>query len=755
MNSRAEQLLAYLLHPREQIHALLKDHGDYQASGCYFIDIELDVCLPQRPKYDIHRVEGVRVIISDDSSIGIGCLAIRDDFPLVPHLNLSLVDGKRSICLYERSWSEESIQWSASGYVERIRVWMSDSACGNVHRFNQQLEPIIASSSETLVLPKIERRGANQCWVEYYYAYRFEHSTDSAGSYFIARRNKIAGGDEKLKPIPFLIFECAPQNHGVIHTKPNNLLELSQMACSEEFIFVNSVAQQIKNNNLFSKDVNYAQNVFLAIVVLLPKTRNDGEPVENVECRAFYPDMTCGKFCDELGIASMGPDGIYRQLVLFNVDAEKLKHVRINMANVLPYATPRDAALANYENDSNAEHFIAVGIGAIGSQVIANLVRSGYSEWSLVDNDVLCPHNVYRHHFGSEFVGLGKAASMALYISAFYDVDNHVKDYMCDITKPSTYSDGFINSLANCSAILDFTASISASRYISRRFPLNARRISVFLNPTGADCILLCEDKERRLKQEWLEANYYRACALDSRLRGHLLVSMPEREYRYGTSCRDVSTRMPQDYFSMFSGIASRTIKHLVRNNTGEIVVYRFSENEGSLNRITIPVPDPISILISNWEISILPSVLSDLFHCRMDKLPSETGGVLLGVCDPVNKYIMITHYISAPEDSSASAGFFVRGCKGLLSLVRGFSDATLGNMKYVGEWHSHPRGHDATPSRTDLEAIDELSENMDADNMPTIMVIVGDKEDARLVFRDVCSTDIAQVILPINNREL
>ena len=53
----------------------------------------------------------------------------------------------------------------------------------------------------------------------------------------------------------------------------------------------------------------------------------------------------------------------------------------------------------------------------------------------------------------------------------------------------------------------------------------------------------------------------------------------------------------------------------------------------------------------------------------------------------------------------------------------------TLGNVAYVGEWHSHPDGHDATPSVPDVAAVAICSPNTRADGLPTLMLIVAPAE--------------------------
>jgi proteasome lid subunit RPN8/RPN11 len=50
-----------------------------------------------------------------------------------------------------------------------------------------------------------------------------------------------------------------------------------------------------------------------------------------------------------------------------------------------------------------------------------------------------------------------------------------------------------------------------------------------------------------------------------------------------------------------------------------------------------------------------------------------------------------------------------------------------------VGEWHSHPNGYSATPSKDDLAALATLSKVMAEDARPAVMFIIA-KKDSRIL---------------------
>ena len=58
----------------------------------------------------------------------------------------------------------------------------------------------------------------------------------------------------------------------------------------------------------------------------------------------------------------------------------------------------------------------------------------------------------------------------------------------------------------------------------------------------------------------------------------------------------------------------------------------------------------------------------------------------------------------------------------------------TAGQVRYVGEWHSHPPRASAGPSPTDRCQSDWLAALMGMDSMPALMLIAADDEMAVIV---------------------
>jgi hypothetical protein len=145
-----------------------------------------------------------------------------------------------------------------------------------------------------------------------------------------------------------------------------------------------------------------------------------------------------------------------------------------------------------------------------------------------------------------------------------------------------------------------------------------------------------------------------------------------------------------------------------------------------NMHRVT-PTIGSISLNANGWKICLADAVARKLQNLRDAHLPSDTGGILLGVVDHARKRIEISIGLKAPPDSSGSPSSFERGVQGTIDSIAEARARTMHQLTYIGEWHSHPRGARTTPSLTDAAQLVMLREALMAEQRPPAMVIVGD----------------------------
>jgi hypothetical protein len=385
-------------------------------------------------------------------------------------------------------------------------------------------------------------------------------------------------------------------------------------------------------------------------------------------------------------------------------------------------------------NSSSAQKFSAlnpelgnvyvtqVGAGAIGSQVFLNLKRSGFGKWTVIDDDLLYSHNLTKHALLKEHLGFSKSKSIVEVGNSLLpdSPSNTIHD---NFLKPSN-DEQIKQNLAQSDLIIDTSASLPVARKLAA-LRLSGRTVSIFLNPSGTDLVLLSEAKDKRVSLDDLEMQYYRMLLRFSSLHNHL--DSPGN-VRYSNSCRDITSTISQDNVAVFSGVASKAVKALLTNDVSEISVWRLND-DGSINKYSQNVCDMRVSMVNGWTVHIDTSVIQILHEARAKKLPNETGGILIGSHDLERKIIYIVDTILSPTDSVEYPTSYYRGIAGLTSRLVEIDKITAGNLTYVGEWHSHPERYSLAMSDDDKILFNWISNHMKKVGLPPLMVICG-KDD-------------------------
>ena len=244
-----------------------------------------------------------------------------------------------------------------------------------------------------------------------------------------------------------------------------------------------------------------------------------------------------------------------------------------------------------------------------------------------------------------------------------------------------------IASCRDAHLIVDASTSIAVARYLARDLDSPARRASLFLNPRGRDAVLLMEDARRSLPLDALEAQYYRAVLRDGRLDQHI---RKERTFRYSAGCRDVTARIGQDDVALGSALLARQLR--CADNQALAAVWR-QKDDGGVSRVEVPLSESILVHHGGWCFVLDHALVEHVGSLRRERLPAETGGVLVGYFDVPHRRLYIVDALPAPDDSHERRDAFVRGCAGLPDAIRDIEARTSSQVSYVGEWHSHPDG--------------------------------------------------------------
>ena len=690
------------------------------ASSDEIIVFDAEVEIGQKTVHDIRSFERLAVTFEVSDTKMPEVLALRRDFPLVPHLNLRLKEFPRSLCVTEQKYSEWKLRSTGTTFVEVIRQWLSLTARSRLHAEDQPLEPLLLGSEGGLILPSDLFTKAIDSEL---LSITLVDSGNGRGT-FIAERPKSV--DEVQNPFEYVatVFRSAPQPHGVIRRAPITLFELHEFLKGSNLDLLGELRNCLKAwKNQHEKKILESR---LALIIHLPKIRNENSMPETLEFRAFLTLETIRKVGIEIGLWEESNGHIGGVL---DIDQNKKgDKIQVGMLNPLSSFSREGAAQLNGLPSRDSRKIVAVGLGALGSQVFMNLIRAGYGEWTLIDEDFLLPHNLARHVLPGDFIGYPKSRSMAELANHTIQGDSIADWIVADVLKPSESSETrekLQKAFSNAEIILDASASISVARQLVHDVDSSARRISIFINPQGTDVVILAEDEKRETTLDFLEMQYYRHIINEPHLESHL--QRNSERIRYATSCRDVSSTISQDFVALQSAICSRAIHQVTSNEEALLSIWCTDGDQINVQRHSFPVKNPISYKKGEWTLCTDEGVMDKVYKARAEKLPNETGGVLVGTYDMQRKIVYVVDCLLSPPDSEEWPTVYIRGCQGLKAQIEKIKQITDGQLNYVGEWHSHPPHCSVKPSQLDRKVFGWLSEWMKADGLPPLMLIVGD----------------------------
>jgi len=699
------------------------------------IVLDVEVELGQKRVHDIRATERIAIQFDEADACVPKALALRSDFPSVPHINISFQEFPRELCLYATPYDELKRQWTSTKFIERIRTWLALSAKGKLHQDDQPLEPLLWGTEGTVVFPSDVMTRAKGDDVLFVRSVRKEKHDNFLVAEYVSK--KIYEKNE----LTFVTFKikCPAKTHGTIRFRPSNLKELAEFCDDNDFSLLAEIRSAVsEQERMFDEwlelQTEFTQpkrenlkDTFLASAVMLlmsfPKKRNDASVAETIDHWAFCTVQTVRELGIDIGLWIETYSDLGKPLA---PDLTKSgEHISLELYNPKFNLTRRLSSIYNgiSSTDLNSK-FVAVGAGALGSNVILGLARQGYGSWTVVDNDHLNPHNLARHALDRGAIGWNKAEWVGLMANQFCEDGSNNVGVNVNVLSPGDQSEKLICFYKEADAILDLSASVAVERHLAADVESGARRVSVFMNPSGSDLVVLAEDAERETRLDHLEMNYYREIGKNADLKDHFVPS--NKRIRYGQSCRDVSFQISNELVTIHSAIACRAIRKALESNEPSISIWR-TTGELEVNRVCIEPSKYQSTQISDWEVLTDVNLIIRMQELRESKLPNETGGVLLGSIDFDRKKIYLVDTIASPPDSEEWPTAYIRGAKGLKPEVDAIHKSTDGAIHYMGEWHSHPNRCSTAPSDDDVEVFKWLNATMGKDGHPPIMMIVGE----------------------------
>jgi len=687
--------------------------------GYEALHVEMDVERPQDLAHPVRATEPIAILFPLDGAQP-RVLALREDFPDTPHQNWTPEDAPCSLCIDDRPWAETRLTSTPADLIRRAQLWLAKAARGELHDPAQPPDPLFFHSQLALIVPPAALAESPEP-AELIAFVRQDNPN------IIITRDLPESGAADTRPGRFVVltFQAAPQAMTRLRRAPRTLDALARECERCGIDLLAQLRARVTSWAGLENDSLRRLSARLAIVIAFPIGAGSERSAQDL--RAFVTHQTIGEVGSILGAISKNDSGIGAKeayvAVLMPGRSARGEAVVLEPADVhLAFGRGLAAAVAGNPAPDRRRAML-VGAGAIGSQIALSIAREGGLAWGVVDKDHLLPHNLARHGLLAADVGAPKALALARQLNML--LDEPVFASCCDVVDPSDDLTAELEAqFAQADIIIDASASVSASRHVADLPGVGARRFSTFFNPSGRAVVLLTESADRSITLRDLEAQYHGLLLSEPSLSDHLQIHQPG--LRYSGSCRALTNRIPATRAAMLSAIAARGITASLQDEAAHIRIWTVTD-EGEVSLVARAGSRTVTSDLGEWNITYNVALLATLARYREQHLPDETGGILLGIIDVSRRSIHIAHALPQPEDSQGSTAGFERGVVGVGDAVTRAVEASMHQLRYVGEWHSHPRGSLPWPSGIDLGQLAWLQSELESEGLPALMAIAAD----------------------------
>jgi len=679
--------------------------------------VDVDVGIGQRPTInDVHSWEPVGLRFGKEDRLP-SAFSLREDFPAdVPHLNVVPVGEPRTFCLYSAQPHEVLRTYTALHFIERVRWWLRETAYGRLHGDDQPLDPLFHPVGLGFILPADHLTHPQAAYVA------VSVSNRPRAPYFLepintASMRMLAAAEDRA--FATVSIDTPPIKHGRMRSLPTSLEEL---LVTYEGVGVDLRAQLSAAFVRLLTIHGHAQLLQkrLLIVISSPLLRDgaSSEP-EAVAIKGFVTsDVSSGDVAQSMGALLSAAGAWAKPLTPTTTgDLSTLRTIPVDIYSRFNRALARQAS---GETGTAAPQLVMIGVGALGSQIALAAARTGYGLWTLVDGDFLLPHNLARHALSASHLGQAKADAVAAEMRALLGAD--AATAIVTDALGGDESQRWPVVLGEANFIIDTSTSISVARWLAIDAKRDAPASSCFLNPGGTDAIVLTEGEARSPRLDHLEISYYWRLVIDERFAGHL---REESGALTVGACRLPTAQIPQTRILPLAALATKALCDTPWPSDGRIVIWRGSE--AGIARHAFPGEMYASGQLRDWTVYVRKPLLVDIKAARGKAGSVETGGILAGTWDRARKIIYVAGHFDPPPDSKHEPTGFVRGMVGIYRTITEVENSTVGNLTYIGEWHTHPRGHISRPSSDDTKLLRWVHDALQWSDAPALILIAGD----------------------------
>jgi predicted dinucleotide-binding enzyme len=725
-SQQARQVAAFVDRYARDITTIVEFRSDAERE---LIVLDFVTGAPQAPVYPIRTTERIALLFAGEGRLPF-VFMLREDFPDTEHQQIVPENWPKVICIDDRPWAEARLTWTPAELLERILSWFKRAARGELQDARQPLDPILMGSFLSFIISRSVLDAPD--------------ATDLVGQHVsgldtvlrVKRLSEVPNITPGMEPVTVFTYRAPPEKMKRLRYAPTDFSGLAEMLEERGIDLLGDLGKRLTEAFAEGGRAAWRLNGRIAVIVEMPIVSPRGDQQPGTDMRAFITPQSAGDVGVALGVAlkqesrSEGSRiGYVKAIGTAAPEPAALAAIPVQSAEVhLEFARDLAARLAGHDAP-DTRRAVLVGAGAIGSHIADCLAREGRFEWTVIDDDRLLPHNLARHIARNADVTGPKAEIVANHVNGIIAGDAIARPIVANVLAPEPAADAVAEALANADIVIDCTASVVAARALSDH-DSGARRVSAFFNPSGEAAVVLAEPQDRSTTLRDLEAQYLGLILRTPRLGDHL--GKLAETIAYTGACRAITNRIPQSRAAILSGLAANGLSAAADSPEGAISVWTLSAN-GEVARDTAALERVWRYTAHGWTLAIDDGLIRRIRAMRNARLPVETGGVLFGLVDIPAKRMHLVDAAPAPPDSIEKVGEFVRGVVGVEEMMEDVQRRTAGQIRYVGEWHSHPPRFSARPSTVDGRQLDWLAALMGMDAMPALMVIAADRETSMI----------------------
>jgi proteasome lid subunit RPN8/RPN11 len=184
---------------------------------------------------------------------------------------------------------------------------------------------------------------------------------------------------------------------------------------------------------------------------------------------------------------------------------------------------------------------------------------------------------------------------------------------------------------------------------------------------------------------------------------------------------------MSDELVHLHAATLARQLRKRSSQSEAKICIWGHQEDTGGIVHYDVPVFHSRSTQVHGWEVLWDEGFIENVKEYRLEALPNETGGILFGIIDQKDRTITLVKACRAPENSELSPSGFERAAYSSTNILDEYHQRTAGIVTYAGEWHSHPQNYGALPSGKDIGQLKFLTESLQVEGMPALMVIIAE----------------------------